>query len=118
MEPKSAGDLRNAVRIERRADSSDGAGGTKTDWETLIAERDCQLTPTRGGESIQAQRNQGTVQFDCWMRCDDDTLGITADDRAVDLDNANRTFNITPVGDMTGKGQWLLFQFMQGVADG
>ena len=118
MEPKSAGDLKDAIRIDRRVDQSDGAGAKKGDWTVLIARRSCQITPRKGGTEIQAQRDQGVVDYDCWIRLDSQTRGIKAGDRAVDLRDTSRTFKIAPVGDMTGRGQFLLLQLGQGRADG
>jgi hypothetical protein len=118
MEPKTRGELKSAIRIDRRVDISDSAGGTKGDWDVLIARRSCRLLPRSGGYELQAQRDQGVIDYDCWLPNDRQTRGIKAGDRAVDLADQTRTFKITPVGDMTGRGQYLLLQLGQGRADG
>jgi SPP1 family predicted phage head-tail adaptor len=116
LEPTAA-DLKQRVRFDRRATTSDGYGNTVGSWAEVTT-RAAKLTPTRGREEIIADRLQGTAAYDCWVRKDSVTDGITTDDRVVDVRNTSRTFNIVFKGDMTGNGQWLLFQLTLGDADG
>jgi head-tail adaptor len=119
MGPKTAGELRDSVRIQRRLTAEDGYGNKVGDWKDLFAQpRRCRLTPTRGGEAVIAQRAQGTALFDCWLRFDEALFGCTTDDRAIDERNPNRTFNIKFVQDMDGDRRWLLMQLELGTADG
>jgi head-tail adaptor len=115
-----AGQLREAVRFERRAAADDGYGNTQGAWENLIARRAAKLTPTRGGEQVIADRLQGQSSWDLWVRFDSETSRVTTDDRAVELVNGapGRTFNIAFAQDMTGLRRWILMQLTLGKADG
>lgn len=117
--PSGAGDLRQRVRFERRSDVPDGYGNTKAEWVDLGLDRSCSLTPTRGGESVQAARTAGTASWDCWLRNDRALRQVTTADRVVDARGPSRSFNIVfgPV-DMDGDGHWLFCQLISGGADG
>lgn len=116
--PKGAGDLRARVSFERRGEGTDDYGNPVTGWLPLNIERAASLTPTRGGETVQAGRIAGTAAWDCWVRNDSGTRSLLTGDRAVDARDATRTFNITFIGDMDGDRAWLLLQLKSGVADG
>lgn len=111
--PKGAGDLRQWVAFERFYGQPDGYGNEAGDWFDIV-ERYASLTPTRGGESVQAGRLTGTATWDCWVRSDYDTRQVTEADRVRDRDG--RVFNIRFIGDMDGDGRWLLMQLESGVA--
>lgn len=116
--PKGAGDLRQRVYFERRAEGEDGYGNPVESWEPLHISRAASLLPTRGGEIVQSDRLTGRVQWDCWVRSDSDTRSLQTGDRMVDERNTSSTFNIGFIGDMDGDGVWLLIQATSGVADG
>lgn len=117
--PRGAGDLRQRVRFERRSDADDGAGNTRGDWVDLDMARSCSLTPTRGGETIQAARMTGSASWDLWLRADRRLREVTTDDRVVDARDATRTFNIVfGPEDMDGDGRWLFCQLTSGGVDG
>lgn len=117
--PRGAGELRQKVRFERRVNTPDGYGNTKAGWEDLALDRSCSLTPTRGGESVQAGRAAGSASWDMWLRNDRALRGVTTADRVVDARDGSRSFNIVfgPV-DMDGDGRWLFCQLVSGGADG
>ncbi|HTN41042.1 MAG TPA: head-tail adaptor protein, partial [Asticcacaulis sp.] len=114
----SAGELRHAIKIQRREETDDGYGNTTGAWVDFITRRACSLLPTRGGEQVIAARAQGTALYDCWVRFDSQTSSITPDDRAVDTRDANRVFNIKFAQDMDGRRAFILLQLEQGVATG
>ena len=117
--PKGAGDLRQRVKFQRRTKVVDDYGNEEGAWSDLNIERSCSLTPTRGGESIQAGRLAGTASWDLWLRSDSQTRGLHTGDRVVDMRDSDRTFNIVfGPEDMDGRRTWLLIQCMSGVADG
>lgn len=116
--PKGAGDLRQRVKFQRRGEGDDGYGNPVTGWADLDISRACSLTPTRGGEAVQTGRVAGTASWDCWVRNDSGTRSLLTGDRAIDVRDATRTFNITFIGDMDGDRAWLLLQLKSGVADG
>ena len=117
--PKGAGDLRHRVKFQRRPiDGDDGYGNPEGDFADLGIERSASLTPTRGGETVQAGRVAGTASWDCWVRNDSGTRSLRTGDRAVETRDDGRTFNIVFIGDMDGDRAWLLIQMKSGVADG
>lgn len=116
--PKGAGDLRHRVKFQRRAEGDDGYGNPVQGWVDLDISRACSLTPTRGGETVQAGRVAGTASWDCWVRNDSGTRSLRTGDRAIDTREAGRTFNIVFIGDMDGDRAWLLIQMKSGVVDG
>lgn len=117
--PKGAGDLRDRVKFQRRAEGDDGYGNTEGSWGDLGVERDCSLVPTRGGEAVQAGRLAGTASWDLWVRADSGTKSLTVGDRVVDARNPARVLNIVfGPADMDGRNTWLLLQCMTGQADG
>ena len=117
---RGAGNLRDRVRFERRTTTDDGYGNQEGAWGDLTPPvvRACELKPTRGGESIQAGRLAGTALWDCWVRKDSGTNRVKVGDRAVDVRDESRTFNVRFIGDMDGKNAWLLIQMESGVAEG
>lgn len=118
--PKGAGDLRQKVKFQRRANTGgDGYGNTEGPWGDLSIERSCSLTPSRGGETVQAGRLAGSAAWDLWLRADSGTRTLKVGDRAVDSRDATRVFNIRfGPSDMDGTNTWLFLQLEQGVADG
>lgn len=116
--PKGAGDLRARVSFERRGEGEDEYGNPVTGWLPLNIERAASLTPTRGGETVQAGRIAGTASWDCWVRNDSGTRTINTGDRVVDARDPTRTFNIAFAEDMDGDGQWILLQLTSGTVNG
>lgn len=116
--PKGAGDLRQRVYFERRLDGEDDYGNPVQNWSPLGIRRAASLLPTRGGETVQADRLSGRVQWDCWVRSDSGTRSLQTGDRMVDQRDTSRTFNIGFIGDMDGTRTWLLIQAVSGGADG
>lgn len=117
--PKGAGDLRQKVSFQRRPTTDDGYGNVDGDWADLDIERWASLTPTKGGESVQAGRLAGAASWDLWVRNDSGTRTVATGDRVVDERDPTRTFNIVfGPADMAGDGKWLLLQLQSGVADG
>lgn len=116
--PRAASKLRDRVKFQRRVLTADGFGNREGDWADLEIERACELIPTRGGETIQAARLTGSTLWDCWVRRDRDTITITTGDRAVDVRDPSRVFNVRFNEDMDGRNAWRLIQLESGVADG
>lgn len=119
--PKGAGDLRQRIGFQRRVQADDGAGNVVADWTPFdpVVERSCSLTPTRGGEAVQAARIEGVASWDLWVRNEAATRALTTADRAYDARRPALTFNIVfGPHDMDGDGQWLFLQLTSGGADG
>lgn len=116
--PKGAGDLRQRIGFQRRADTDDGFGNVQGEWTDLGLDRWGSLTPTRGGETVQAGRLAGMGTWDLWVRNDSGTRSLTVGDRAIDL-RSGQPFNIGfGPADMDGRRQWLFLQLTSGGADG
>lgn len=117
--PKGAGDLRQRVKFQRRTEVDDGYGNTEGGWADLSIDRAASLTPTRGGEAVQSGRLTGSASWDLWVRADSATKALTTGDRAIDVRDASRVFNIVfGPADMDGRNTWLLLQCTSGHADG
>lgn len=116
--PKGAGELRHRVRFQRRQAVEDGYGNTEGGWADLDISRACSMTPTRGGEDVQAARLTGKASWDIWVRSDSGTRTLSTGDRAIDARDPSRIFNIAFIGDMDGNRTWLLIQATTGGADG
>lgn len=116
--PKGAGDLRHRVKFQRRAAGDDEYGNPVEGWADLGVVRSASLTPTRGGEDVQAGRVAGKASWDCWVRNDSGTRQITTSDRVVDARDPSRAFNIRFIGDMDGDRTWLLMQLESGGVSG
>lgn len=116
--PKGAGELRQRVRFERRAEQGDGYGNVRAGWVPLGIERQAALHPTRGGEEIQAGRLAGVASWDLWLRWDRRLATVVADEcRAVNV-RTGQAFNIRFVGDLDGDQRWLFMQLQSGVPEG
>lgn len=117
--PRGAGDLRQRVGFARRREVNDGAGNVRGEWEPMGLERSASLTPTRGGERVQAARIEGGGSWDLWLRNEASVRALTPADRAYDARHPARTFNIAfGPEDMDGDGRWLFLQLTSGGADG
>lgn len=116
--PRGAGDLRHRVKFQRRPEGYDEYGNPVEGWVDLGIERAASLTPTRGGEDVQAGRLAGKASWDCWVRNDSGTRQILTSDRVVDVRDPVRVFNIRFIGDMDGDRTWLLMQLESGVVSG
>lgn len=116
IQEPAAGELRQSVRFERRAVAGDGYGNSEGDWAALIASRAAKLTPTRGGEEVQAARLQGVSAWDLWVRFDSETSQVEPGDRVIDRRDETRAFNVRFAQDMTGRRRFILMQLELGVA--
>lgn len=115
----SARDLRQKVTFQRRQPlpDGDGAGNFEGDFVDLFS-RFAKLTPTtsRAGEAVIAGRLQGTAIYDLWLRSDSGARSVTLEDRVFDAGAPERLFNVRWIGDLDGRGQWLLMQLEIGSA--
>lgn len=123
MPMPTARDLRDRVVFQRRGTGDDGAGGTLGPWTELVGSRFAQLKPRAaagaGAEAVIAQRLQGVMLFDLWVRYDSETVTVRTDDRVVNARDTTQVFNVRAgPTDIDRRRQWLLFLLEQGVADG
>lgn len=117
--PKGAGDLRQKVKFQRRNAGDDGYGNAEGDWADLDIIRSCSMAPTRGGETVQAGRLTGTALWDIWVRAGSAAKSLAVGDRAIDVRDQTRVFNIVfGPADMDGRNTWLLLQATTGEASG
>lgn len=118
--PQDIGALRERVRIERRADSDDGAGNTQGPWAPLLV-RAARIQPIppprRGAEELQAGRLEAVAQVDVWLRYDTQTADIRASDRVVDTRNAARVYNIMWIANLDEEQRFICMRCESGVAE-
>jgi len=132
----TSGDLRCLVRVERRhtgtpdhpyvdlsphsddtpfagVANDDGYGNSEGEWETLIDNVPARLAPRRGGEQVIAARQTEVAPWDCWVRADPDTQGVTSGDRIVLIVGETgmpAAYAIRWVGNLDERGRFLVFQ--------
>lgn len=116
--------LRERVVFQRRQRVGDGAGGYAGGWVDLCS-RPAEVAPhTAGGsgkEEVIAQRLQGVMLFDLWVRGDPQTLALTVDDRAIQASTPHspgRVFDIRAITNPDMKRAWLVLTCEQGDAPG
>lgn len=117
--PANIGDLRWRVRFDRQTEQADPAGGTLSGWETQFY-RAAKIEAIRGGESVQAQRLQGTQPVLIIVRFGSQTRLITSDWRAVEILNGVpvRYYAIKTAEDMERERTYITILAVQGEADG
>lgn len=94
--PPTASRYRDRVRLERRTNVSDGAGGTTRAWETVAEGIAASIEDEKGGESVQAQRLQSVHAVNVTMRATTD-FTVLASDRLVN-ERSGETLSIKWVG--------------------
>lgn len=112
------GQLRDRVRIERKQIVDDGMGNERGEWKPMILSYRAFIDPLLlgSGEQVLADRLEGVALFDVWLRYDDDTKNIIADDRVVDLANEARVFAISYAENFDQRGRFMLLKCTRGVA--
>lgn len=98
--PVKAGDLRHRVTIESALRTSDGAGGSTTEWQT-VAEVWAAIWSRTVGEAFTLDRVAGTATHDIWMRHRAD---VKPDMR---IRFGTRVFDILGAIDVEDRGAWL-----------
>ncbi len=98
--PVKAGDLRHRVTIESAARTSDDAGGSTTEWQT-VAEVWAAIWPRTVAEAFVLDRIAGTASHDIWIRYRSD---VTPDMR---IRFGDRIFDILGAIDVEDRGAWL-----------
>jgi SPP1 family predicted phage head-tail adaptor len=95
-----AGDLRHRVAIESVTRTSDGAGGSTTEWHA-VADVWAAVWSRTAGETFTLDRVAGTASHDIWIRYRSDV----APDMRIRL--GNRIFDILGAIDVEDRGHWL-----------
>lgn len=101
----AAGDMRERVRFEARAEGDDGFGNSATDWAAQFSRAAAYLMKP-GSESVLAARLQSQQPVTIIVRFDPDTQRITPEWRVVD-ERTNEVFAIRAAADMDRRRQWL-----------
>lgn len=109
MPVTGAGSLRSLLIFSERVDANDGAGNYQETWIKRLTRRG-QITPSRGSETVEAERLEGRGLVNIRIRNDSDTRKITADWKATD-GVSGREYNIRSSRDPEqggpSHGQWL-----------
>ena len=109
---RSAGDLFFKVAFDKRIDVNDGAGNTVSDWDEQFQCR-AGFTPIRGGESVMADRLQGTRTQIIFVRRSIASRAVTPEWRVRDV-RTGEAYNIREVT-ATDDRLWLDFLCQGGV---
>ncbi len=114
----SAGDLRERILCQSRADVDDELGNPVpggSGWATQFSVR-AGFKPKHGGEVVLAGRLAGRQTYIVTVRSSMNTRQIAPDWRLVDARNPKRIFNVRSLADPDGKRQWLEILAEEGVA--
>lgn len=98
--PVTAGDLRDRVSIEAASRTSDGGGGASVTW-VKVAEAWAAVRPVSGSESFIADRLEGRITHDIWLRY---RPGL---DPGMRMTLGPRVFDLFAVFDPDGRQRWL-----------
>lgn len=106
---RTAGRLRERIRLEARGLVDDGMGGSVPgdEFETRLTAA-ANYLPLHGSETVQAARLQGRQPYVITVRQSAVTRQVTEAWRIVDDRDATKIFAITgPPTDPDGRGAWL-----------
>jgi hypothetical protein len=80
-----SGQLRDSVRVERRAAETTHSSGNPTGgaFETLISAQPARIVPQGGSESVRADRLTGSVIWEVVLRWSAANAAILASDRFI-----------------------------------
>lgn len=98
--PVRAGDLRHRIIIESATRTSDGAGGTTTEWDA-VAEVWAAIWSRTVDENFALDRVAGTATHDIWIRYRSD---VTPDMR---FRCGARIFDVLGAIDVEDRAAWL-----------
>jgi SPP1 family predicted phage head-tail adaptor len=98
--PVRVGDLRHRVIIESAMRTSDGAGGSTTEWNT-VAEVWAAIWSRTADESFTLDRVAGTASHDIWIRHRSDVTP------AMRFRCGARIFDILGAIDVEDRNAWL-----------
>lgn len=114
--PTAAGQLKDRVAFERRAEVDDGYGNAVSgSWETFY-ECAARLRPLKGGEEVQAARLEGKQPAIVTVRRCAQALQVDTDCRVRDT-RTDRVYAVTaPPADMEESRAFLDILVMSGVA--
>jgi SPP1 family predicted phage head-tail adaptor len=102
----NSGDLRDRMRFEKRASTTDEYGNQSAgDFEAQFT-RWAQIMPLRGSEQVIASRLEGVQPVTVRVRWDAQTGGITTDWRAVDA-RSGRVYAIKTAADPDRRRRWM-----------
>lgn len=111
-----AGQLRELVRIERRAAATpDGFGNTEGDWET-IAQTAAQIKPIRGNEAVTAAKLEGQQIVEIIVRWQPALADLSTDARVINIRVPDAIFNILAVENKDMRRKYLAITAETGVA--
>lgn len=111
-----AGQRRHRVELQRKTDTSDGMGGTSTDWE-VFAEPYARVRSVSARERLQADQLQSAVTHRALIRFVAQSAGsampyVFAGDRLV---YRGVSFDIRAVIDIEERRRWLELDLESGV---
>ncbi len=110
MEPPKPGELRHALRFERRINGGNVGGVVKYDWEALDGLDDirAKVTPRLGGDEVIAGRVAGKVQYNVEIRSSQATRCLKNTDRAINT-RTGEVYNLgQPIDPYKIQRRWLL----------
>lgn len=103
-----AGSFRDRVNVTRLKKQADGAGGTRTVFETKWSSIPAQILPMRGGEEVKGGRLASVSDFEITTRADSVTRLIVPTDRLVNT-RTGVIYEVKHIADLKGENRELLF---------
>jgi head-tail adaptor len=114
----TTGELRERVRIDRRAAiPDDGYGNTQGAWAEFIGPVAARIAPAAGSEDVLAERLQGLQPVEITIRYSRQAAAIQTQDRAVNV-RSGKTYNVTSINNADERRAYLSILATAGGADG
>jgi head-tail adaptor len=114
----TTGELRERVRIERRATiTDDGYGNTRGAWALFLGPVAARIAPATGSEEVLADRPAGIQPAEITIRWSRVARDIQPQDRVVDVRHG-RTWNILAIANTDERHGYLTISASAGGADG
>jgi head-tail adaptor len=114
----TAGELRESIRFDRRAEvTDDGYGNAQGDWATFAGPYPARIATGAGSEETLADGQVGLNSVEIIVRYCGAAASVGSGDRAVNT-RTGKTYNILSTVNEDEHNRYLTFTAQSGAADG